>query len=271
MITDVLFNKTNAGFAYSNRGGITYTLRSDGKFAGVGVDYEPMTVVLNGWYITRDNGNNMYQTINGEYIDLKEGWKRTQQAVTYSAKSAQQLVNDIIESDKAIIANNLLCARFSNKLSTAERKRLYELQTRLQERENALNEDGLVTVTETSYPKGYADLAPYLQKFMLNGGVGVATIVIVIVAATVVASLSTAAYFAYKYFADEAKQDVKYSKELTEILRSKLTDQEYQQLLSETGGIVTKARIKKSISNYSSILTAALIAAGAIFITKKYL
>lgn len=271
MITDFLFIKVYAGYAYSLSGGVVYSLRSDGLFAGTGADGYKTTVVLNGWYVVRDNGNPMYQTTGGGYIDLQEGWVRDGMAVSYPVQTSQQLINEIIAADKTIIQNNLLCARFANRLSATERKQLYDLQSRLQARQQALKDDGLVTIQETSYPQGYADLAPYLQQFMLSGGVGVATIVIVVVAATVIASLSTAAYFAYKYYASEAKQDVQYSKELTAILASKLTDEEYQQLLKETQGIVTKARIKQSLSNYSGIMSVLLIAGGVYLLTKKFL
>jgi hypothetical protein len=93
-----------------------------------------------------------------------------------------------------------------------------------------------------------------MERLMNSDGVGIATWAVVVIAAVVIASLSTAAYFAYKYYASEAEKDVKYSKELTKILTEKLTPEEYQQLLNETKGIVTKARIMQSIGGLSKYL-----------------
>lgn len=263
MITDFLFSANHAGVQYSMPRGFTYSLMDNGSFAGTAVGGEKTTVVLTGWYLTRDNGANMYMTIGNRYINLTEGWQRGSLGVQYSQATAQDYVNRIIKANKDIIANNILCARFSHKLSADQKKTLYELQTRLQARNSALIEDGLVTVQQTSYPAGYGELESYLQNFMATGGVGIATWAVIVVAAVVIASLSTAAYFAYKAYAAEAEQDVKYSKELTRTLVSKLTEEEYQQLLQETKGIVTKARIKQSLSNYSGILSVVLIATGA--------
>lgn len=270
MITDILYDKNYAGYGYKLQGGVSYTLRQDGTFAGVGIEQVSAYVVLNGWYLTRTDGANMYQTTGGEYIDLTEGWQRSGMAVQYSQSQSQALVNKIIAANRQIIANNMLCARFANKLTSDQKKLLYNLQTRLQARNNALIEDGLVTVQQTSYPAGYVELESYMQAFMATGGVGVATWAIIVVAAVVISSLSTAAYFAYKYYAAEAEQDVKYSKELTKILTDKLTEEEYQQLLHETKGIVTKARIKQSLSNYSGILSYALIGTGVLLLYKFF-
>lgn len=270
MVTDFLFDKNFAGYGYSLEGGAVYTWGDDGYFRDVVINGRTAYVILTGWYLKRTDGANMYQVQGNQYIDLSQGWARGARAVNYSTTQAQEYVNRIIAANKQIIANNILCARFANKLSAEQRKTLYNLQTRLQERNNALIEDGLVTVQQTSYPAGYAEMEAYLQRFMASGGVGVATWAIIVVAAVVIASLSTAAYFAYKGYAAQAESDVKYSKELTKALTSKLTEEEYQQLLNETKGIVTKARIKQSLSNYTGLLSFGLIAVGALFLISKF-
>lgn len=165
----------------------------------------------------------------------------------YTKKEAQRLVNIIIKNNKAILRNNLLCARFSNKLTAEQREQVRELQNRLMKRNTALQDDGLCEGLQSNYPAGYSDLQPYLDKLMAPDGVGSVTVAI-IVSAVVIASLSTAAYFAYKYFATQSEDDVKFSKELTRTLTEKLTDEEYQQLMQETKGIVTKAKIKQSLA-----------------------
>lgn len=265
------FNKTYSGAVM--RGSATvYSLRPDGVLAGTYVQLGNNTsyyqVGLTGYYITSAKGNQAYQTIDGNYIILSEGWEKvgTMAIMQYSQSQAQALVNTIIKNNQIIICNNLLCARYANKLTSQQQQQVRDLQNRLQERNIALQSGGLTTNIQTSYPQGYNELAPYLDKLMNKESIGVATWVIVVIAATVVAALSTAAYFAYKSLAAQSEQDVKFSKQLTATLTSKLTDAEYQQLLGETKGIVTKARIKQLISTYSSWLAYAAIGVGIYFV-----
>ena len=252
MITDFLFSKERAGKLYELQGGITYGLGDDGRFRGVGIDEKLERVVTTGWYLTRSDGAPMFQIMGNEYIQLSDGWRESGYGYTDN-KNGQKYVNTIISANKRIIAHNLFCARFADHLSADEKKTLYELQQRLTARNNSLLNDGIVSDIKTDYPAGYQRLQSYLDRFMASGGVGSLTVTIV-VAAVVVASLSTAAYFAYKYYAQEAERDVRYSDELTAVLMDRLTDEEYQQLLNETQGIVTKARIKQSLSSSSGWL-----------------
>lgn len=227
-------------------------------------------VVLTGRYTTARNGDRMYETTGGGWICITDGWEKKELVQVVPVTTAQAIVNRIIAADRKIIANNLLCARFADKFNSEQKKTLYDLQNRLQERQTALQNDGLIKDIKKAYPEGYAELEPYLQSFMASGGVGVATWVIVVVAAVVIASLSTAAYFAYKAFAAEAEQDVKYSQELTKVLETKLTAEEYQQLLDETKGIVTKARISQSVSSYGKIIGILAAAVGGYILLTNF-
>lgn len=271
------FYATYAGHLYSMVGGLVYQKNIYGKYVNVSVQLNNqqagvVSVALTGYAVTTQKGNTLYQTTSGGYIDLKEGWtdKGTTYISQYTQTQAQALVNKIIANNKTIIQNNILCARFADKLTADEKIRLYDLQDRLQSRNTALANEGVTTNIQTSYPAGYAYLESYLDAFMATGGVGMSTAVIIVVSAVVIASLSTAAYFAYKSFADESAQDVKYSKELTATLTSKLTEEEYQQLLKETKGIVTKARIRQSLSSTSNVVMFGLAAAGGYFIYKFF-
>ena len=173
---------------------------------------------------------------------------------TYTQAQAQDLVNGIIRNNQYILNNNLLCARFANKLSLDQRKMLYALQDRLEKRDAALREGEVFSEMSEGTPDGYSEFSSELTAFMNNPGIGVvlsATGVIVI-SAIVIASLSTAAYFAYQAFYNESKQDVKYSKELTQTLLQKLTEEEYQQLLQETAGLLTKQRIMQQLGTIGS-------------------
>ena len=250
----------------------TYPANS-GVFYNVnGGDY----AICTGYYLDQTDSNYIYvQITSGMYLPVDlyaSNWQFTSEYVrisNYSQTEAQAVVNRIIKNNEHILCKNLLCARYANKLSESERAQVRALQNRLIARNSALQSEGLLGDVRTSAPGGYAELSPYLDSLMSNGAVGVATWVVIVIAASVIAA-GTAVYFAYKSIADEAEKDVKYSDDLTRTLTSKLTDEEYQQLLNETKGIVTKARIKSSLGSYGKVLMAAGSAVGG-FLLYRYL
>lgn len=273
---DVKYNSSYRGAVYATNYGSAYYPSSDGLFHDVYYT-NAMNCVLTGYWVQTPGGNVYLQTTQGFWIlNGDSSWTKqnmTRTVATWSAADAQSLVNTIIDNDQKILCGNLFCARYANKLTKAERQRLYDLQTRLQERDQELRNGGMVTDIKTSYPQGYADLAMYLDDFMKNPqgvGVVVSTTVVIIVSCVVVASLATAAYFAYKAFAEESKEDVKFSEELTRTLQSRLTDDEYQQLMDETQGIVTKARIKQMFSSDASLIGWVLVGLGVITVVNLW-
>lgn len=228
---------------------------SNGAFKGANaVAYDNNLIVrdvtLTGYYVKSDRGNIGYQTISGKYIIPSDGWAQvgTVALNKYSQAQAQRLVQKIIDNGKIIIRNNLLCAKYASKFTEDERAEIRGLQSRLQKRNAALADEGLTKDVRTGYPEEYAELSPYLDALMKGESVGVATWVVVVIAATVLAATATAAYFAYKYYAEESERDVKFSKELTATLVSKLTPEEYEQLKQETKGLLTKSKIKQLVS-----------------------
>lgn len=226
-------------------------------------------VKLTGYTQISKRGNLHYQTTDGYFIYLPDGWTEYTQVnlPNYSQSQAQALVNKIIKNDITITQNNLVCARYASRFSPEQQQLIRDLQNRVVARENALKNEGLCTDIQTSYPRGYVELEPYLAALMNGQAIGLATWAICVIAASVVLVTSTAAYFAYRAFANESDNDVKYSKELTKALTDKLTEEEYQQLLNETKGIVTKSRLKQAISSYGNIAKWALfgIAGFAIY------
>ena len=268
------FNATYQGRVYALQGGTLYAYQNGG-FAGTSgyatVEDETYTnavrVALTGYSTESKKGAVGYQTTGGYWIILSEGWQHvgTAPIAKYSDTQAQKLIDKIIKNNKIIISNNLLCARYANKLSEDQRQQVRSLQSRLQARNNALQAEGLTTDVQTSYPAGYAELSAYLDALMAGESIGIAvsTIAWIVIACVVVAGLGTAAYYAYKALAEESEQDVKYSKELTATLVSKLTPEEYQQLLDETKGIVTKSRIKTLLKGEGTML---LIGLGVAFV-----
>ena len=252
------FDVTYAGVVVRKYQGEVYTLRADGYFAYASALTDSFTqVALTGYTMQSRKGNTAYQTTGGGYIFVSDGgWEKigTQAIAQHSQAQAQALVNKIIRNNILITQNNLVCARFASRFTAEQRQTIRDLQNRVVARENALKEQGLCTNIQTSYPQGYADLEPYLASLMAGESVGMATWAIVVIAVTVLAATATAAYYAYKYYASESEKDVKFSKELTAVLTQKLTPEEYQQLLNETKGIVTKSRILQAIGTGSKWL-----------------
>ena len=264
------FNVTYKGKVMQATNAAVYTLRADGKFAGTYTEGMTTRVVLTGYSAVSPKGNTHYQTTGGGWIYLPDGWEQvgTVAINAYSQKQAQALVNKIIRNNIQVLQNNLVCARYADKFTQEQQQQIRDLQTRLQARNDALQAGGLLKDVQASYPSGYAELSPYMDALMSGESVGVAMWVVVVIAATVVAATATAAYFAYKAFADESERDVKYSKELTRVLQSKLTEEEYQQLLNETKEIVTKARIKQAVGSYGVAAALVIALAGGVLLYK---
>ncbi len=247
-----------------------YSIRQDNKFAATWIDNQTVRVVLTGYTAVSPKGNKHYQTTAGEFVYLPDGWQEVGvQAVNrYSQSQAQALVNKIIENNKTILRCNLLCARYANRFSAEQQAMIRTLQARLQNRNEELQAGGLCDKIQTGYPEEYAELSPYLEKLINGEAIGVATWVVVVIAAAVVGATATAAYFAYKSLADESERDVKYSKELTATLTSKLTEEEYQQLLNETKGMLTKSKIKGLLRGGTGVAKAVLLTVGGYMIYK---
>lgn len=265
------YNREIAGRYYRMENGEVYSWNAAGKMAYAGVRSGSTSVVqLTGAYVTTARGTTMYQTTGGGYIDLLDGWQQYQSGTlpTYSQSQAQYMLDRLLKNQRTILQNNLVCAKYADKFTSDQQQRLFELQSRLEARDEALRRDGLCNGLVESYPKGYANLEKYLLDFMerpskgdLDYGIGSVTATI-IVTAVVIASLATAAYFAYRAYYNESEQDVKWSKELTAILASKLTDEEYEQLKAETAGIVTKAKLKVMFGSMVNVAKYALVAGG---------
>lgn len=222
--------------------------------------------ICTGWYY--GDQNFLYlQTTNGLYAAYdpeKDDWKMSGYAdgalKEYTTSQAQHYVDGIIRNNWEIVKNNLICARYANKFTKQQRANIVELQKRVNNRQNVLKEAGICDDFKTSSPEGYAELGSYLDTLMKNGGVGIATWAIVLISATIIAGLGTAAYYAYKQYYDQSEADIKYSKELMAVLAQKLTPEEYNQLLKETKGIVTKAKIKQALGSYGNVLKWAVFA-----------
>lgn len=235
---------------------------------------------LTGYYYLDYQSQTMFcQATSGIYlvVNLSDPkWVAAQGAnkkiASYTQSQAQALVQKIINANIRITENNLICARYADKFTAEEKKQIKELQRRVIERSDMLKNDGLLKDVQNGYgytDEQYAQFTPYLDRLMADGSIGVSQWVVIVVIALVAASLGTAVYYAYKYYADQAEQDVKFSQELTRTLQTKLTDEEYQQLLNETKGIVTKARMSQTFKTAAPILLYVGVGVGVLYLLKK--
>jgi hypothetical protein len=251
----VFLSEYSGGRVKGVNGAVVVYIQPNGVQSG-GTQYNGnVYFTLTGWAWM--DGSTLYlQTLEypNTYIRLTQDnttWEYLGTTKTISVGQAQDVINGIIRNNQYILNNNLLCARFANKLTTAERQMLYNLQYRLEQRNEALQNDELLSAQSEGYPEGYSEFGSELESFMRNPGIGftLSATAIICISAVVVGALSTAAYFAYKAYYDESAQDVKYSRQLTETLQAKLTEEEYQQLLQETAGLLTRQKITQQIAS----------------------
>lgn len=280
-IPTIYFNEEFAGVVATTTEGLwQLILTKNAIFFGnvsASVDGSPTTYAgnytLTGFYYQKNNVS-YYQTDGGRYVKWDENASIVNGAPT-SGGNAQNAIDEIIKNNQRILENNLVCARFSHLLTAEQKQVLYGLQQRLLLRDEALRNKNLIASARESYPKGYMAEYGYLDSFMASfEGTSAIPVLYIIVSAVVVASVSVAAYYAYKAYLTESIQDVQFSDELTKTLTSKLTDEEFAQLKEETGGLVTKAKLLGKFSNTGTILSligwgVAIYAAYKIFFDKK--
>lgn len=209
------------------------------------------THILSGWFFVGNN-HTWYQDTLGYWV---KGGYQTVKAPVYG--DGQDYINAIIKDNMHIYENNLLCAFCAKYMTAEDQQELQNLQNKLLIRNQALQNNILTTGVKKNYPKGYVNLYARLQSLTGKVGVVISTTTMIVVSATVIAAVGAAAYFAYKAFAAESADDVKFSDELTAKLVSKLTKEELAQLYEETEGVVTSARLKEkfsTIAGFSSTL-----------------
>lgn len=240
---------------------------------GQQINIDPGYYVVGTGRYTWDNIGNIYvETTTGYWAVINETNPDFTGAgkETKTSAQAQNLVNSLMQTNMRILENNLFCARYSKYLSATEKQNVAILQHNLEVRNNAIMDTDVFSAMEQASPEGYAELQPYLDQLCNENRVGVVvtTTVALIVTAIVVASLSTAAYYAFSYYAEQATQDLKYSDELTRKLTEKLTSEEYNQLMTETKGLVSKAAITSRLSGSFSWLKYLAYGAAAYLIYK---
>ena len=202
------------------------------------------------------------QTTSGYWV---EGGATVGKNAAYN--NGQNYINQIILNNKTIYENNLLCAAAAKYMTADDLQLLQDLQNRLLVRNQALEDNDLTNSRKVSFPKGYINLYNNLESLMNQKvGVVVSTTAMIVISAVVLTSIGLAAFFAYKAFAAESADDVKFSDELTAKLVAKLSAEDLEQLYYETEGIVTKARLKERFGTVAGIGSTLLwlVAGGAV-------
>lgn len=208
-------------------------------------------VTLTGW-----NDGLFYYIVEypGYYINI-ERWSVTGIIQPKTQAQAQSLINKLLKNNQYIFENNLLLSRYANRLNLSEKNTLYGLQKRLEERDNMLREADVFSQMQEARIMGYSNYESYLNQFMSSHkqgvGIVISTTTAIIIGVTVIASLSTAAYFAFKAAYEESKQDVELSRKMLQIFEKyQMTEEDVAIIQQETQGIVTKRVLMEKINNW---------------------
>ena len=232
-------------------------------------------VTLTGWY-----DGWMYYIIEypGYFINI-DHWEHLGYSAQVSPTKAQNIVNKLLKNNQIIFENNLLAARFANRMNLSEKNTLYGLQKRLEQRDSQLREADVFSSLGEARIMGYANYQNYLDNFTssYNSGVGlvISTTTAIITVAVVVASLSTAAYFAFKALYEESVKDVELSKKMLQTLaKYNISDEDLRIIEQETQGIVNRAvfmeKINTTFGNIKNILLYGALGYVGYQLYKKY-
>lgn len=252
-MVQLLYDENIAGLEFESSDGF-YVTDDFNHFVGASTSFDDRQTlhILTGFYFEGKNYT-WFQDTDGFWVTGGYTYEKSQKS-----GNAQNLVNQIIKNNKKIYENNLLCAAASKYMTVDDLRLLQNLQNRLLIRNQALENQNLISNVEISYPDGYINLYSKLEALMNQKiGIAISTTAMIVISAIVLVSVSAAAYFAYMAFAAESADDVKFSDELTAKLVSKLSADELKQLYEETEGIVTKSRLKEkfgTIAGFGSTL-----------------
>lgn len=185
-----------------------------------------------------------YSTDGYGYI-LQENmndWKFSNLINAGATKSVQAELNELIQNHQIILENNLLCARIikvaeTNNITvpTHLRKKLYDLQIRLQDRNNELKKHPDITEYQEATSPNFSRYNSILQDFMNNPKIGVviSTTVAIVIAVTIFVLSGSTAYLIIRTLTAKSKEDIKYSDKLLNDLKQYLPEPVFNQLIKE--------------------------------------
>ena len=186
---------------------------------------------------------------------------------------AQQLINDLIVNNKTIFENNLLCAGMISKMKANGetvpidyQNDLYVLQSRLQARNEKINNSAFIDSKQTASPTGFIQYQSDLQDFMNTPGIGILPVVAYIIVAVVFGILVSALiYLIFKPEYDGSKADLKVSANLTKALAT-LSPEAREGVLTDLQGQVDTAYITGKTDGSGSNLLKTGLYLGAGFL-----
>lgn len=190
-------------------------------------------------------------------------------------------VTEMIENNKAILENNLLCARGLQIMTengaampTAFRTNLYNLQARLINRNIKLKQSGYVSDVQEATSPNFSIYNQGLVDFMNNPGIGfvISTTAAIIITCVIIAATAAAAWTLFKTMHAESKSDFQLSSELTADLIKYLPPEVYQQLVKENAANAAKAQDaidKASGKQWINIIKYGAIGYGVIWAWEK--
>lgn len=247
------------------------TLSDTGKYKSVTIDVPVNTKIrLTGLFFVTSEGLNCYQVYvqnlygNSGYGYVWEDnikyWSTSD--VSSDVAEAQTMLNDIIESNKRILDNNLFCARALQlckengvALPIEFRNQLYTLHSNLIKRnEELIKHVSSYEIGESPNAGSYGNV---LDDFMQNPGIGLiftGTATIIIIGVIALATIATT-IAVLKLSQKSGHVDLKYSNDLMAALIKYLPKQYFNQLMSENEGFVKIANKAIGSASGSSFMT----------------
>lgn len=213
-------------------------------------------------------------------------WKRTQTTTTDTDRtviSAQSELDQLIENNKVILENNLLCARSILLLDDASidcpshfRQNLFDIHKRLIQRNQSIIDSNTTQDITQSHSPNMDTYNQTLVNFMNNPGIGfiISTTAAIIIIAVVAVVSAAIAYKLFKTLNAESKLDLKYSDSLTADLIKYLPPEVHEQLMAENEANQRKANDAiNSASGKTLLKTASYLGAGFIgfYILDKFI
>jgi hypothetical protein len=273
------------------------TARPDGKYASVMTSVNMGTSIkFSGKFLYSSSGDNCYQVVVNNYMgatfwgyvwhsDLSY-WTEQKPTVITSDKitiSAQSELDQLIENNKVILENNLLCARSIQLLDDANidcparfRQHLFDIHKRLIQRNQSIIDSKTTQDITQSHSPTMDTYNQTLVDFMNNPGIGfiISTTAAIIIIAVVAAVSAAIAYKLFKTLNAESKLDLRYSDSLTADLIKYLPPEVHQQLMEENAANLRKANEAISSASGKTLLkTASYLGAGFIgfYILDKFI
>jgi hypothetical protein len=254
------------------------TKMASGKYGTVKISFGVGgTATMTGLGIEFSDGDYGYQIIfNNQYGYIFSSDMAQWQRVTSSNGSyqvTQNIINELIDNNKWILENNLLCARgleLAQSVGVAMpvgfRQNLYNLQARLVARNLKIKESESVQDVQEAASPNFSVYNQSLVTFMETPQIGIIPVIyIIVVAVILIASTAVTTWAIFKSLHAESKADFSLSSDLTAQLVKYLPADTYKQLMAENAANQKKAQEAIDAASGKSLMnTIKYIGAGLI-------